>query len=197
MRGAKLEPGARRVALFLSVALACGLGLGCENTPSVPRQAKAQSSAPSFPPEIESARHRGKELFFSPKAACSTCHKIGNQGTMIVGPNLGVGDEFEQGVAERAKLRRPELSAPAYVLESMLDPRAVVVDGYAAGVMRSPDDLPQPPSDEDLVALAIFVVTESGGTVTVEEAGSLKERVPDFRRARTERRQAAAAANRP
>jgi putative heme-binding domain-containing protein len=41
-----------------------------------------------FLPLLEGgSRERGKEVFFSKKAACSTCHRVGSEGG-IVGPNL-------------------------------------------------------------------------------------------------------------
>lgn len=59
---------------------------------------------------------RGEELFAS--ETCSGCHSTGD--TSIVGPGLG-------GVKDRAAA----LGGDAYLIESMKDPNAVVVDGFA------------------------------------------------------------------
>jgi hypothetical protein len=93
---------------------------------------------------------------------CVACHKIDREGGQIVGPNLGSGDGMSAPVAVRAKWRRPELTPLEYVLESIVDPDAVVVPNYAKSVMKPPRQLGIELSDEEVVSLAAFVVTGSG-----------------------------------
>lgn len=62
---------------------------------------------------------KGRELFFGPKAVCSTCHRVGSEGG-LVGPNLGaIG-----GIRTRADL-----------LESIIFPSASLARGYETVVI--------------------------------------------------------------
>lgn len=119
-----------------------------------------QSQEPPADPTVLAAVETGRDLFFG-RAACSACHKVGAEGNMVVGPNLGVGDGMTAPVVSRAAERRPALSPVEYVIESMIDPDAVVVESYARSVMKSLDEMPQEVSDDELVALAAFVVAQA------------------------------------
>jgi mono/diheme cytochrome c family protein len=73
------------------------------------------------------------------QAGCSTCHSL-NEGEVIVGPSLaGIGSRDE-----------------AYIRESILDPNAVLVDGYPADTMPNVwgDELSQGQLDQ-LVAFLL------------------------------------------
>jgi cytochrome c len=59
--------------------------------------------------------------------ACSTCHNVDNPNTLI-GPSL-------QGVAERAGTRVAGEDAVTYLHQSIVDPNAYVVEGFAPGLM--------------------------------------------------------------
>ena len=163
-RAARLGPAA--IIVLLAVAGACdgGATKGADD----PKPKGEAESGPSVDPELAAAVERGRALFFG-DAACMACHKVGDEGTMIVGPNLGVGDDMKQPVAVRAKSSRPDATAAAYVVESILDPDAVVVDGYAAAVMKPLDTLPQGKAIDDaaLADLALFVLA-SGDASTLE-----------------------------
>ena len=69
----------------------------------------------------------GEPLFtaFQPSAgiACSTCHKVDSE-QRLVGPGL-------LHIAERARTRSTTQTAADYIRTSIVDPSALVVDGYA------------------------------------------------------------------
>jgi mono/diheme cytochrome c family protein len=96
---------------------------------------------------------RGKVLFQQGGGggapACSSCHST-EPGKIIVGPSL-------EGVAERASERKPAMSAEDYLRESILDPNAYVVEGYARGVMyqRFGEIL----SEKDIDSLVAYLLT--------------------------------------
>jgi nitric oxide reductase subunit C len=73
----------------------------------------------------------GKALFqqttIREAPACSTCHST-EPDKVIVGPSLA-------GIASRAGDRKPDVSAEAYLRESILEPNAYVVNGFSKGVM--------------------------------------------------------------
>jgi cytochrome c2 len=73
----------------------------------------------------------GKALFnqttIKEAPACSTCHSTEPE-LVVVGPSLA-------GIASRADERKPDMSAEEYLLESILEPNAYVVDGFPEGVM--------------------------------------------------------------
>jgi mono/diheme cytochrome c family protein len=136
--------------------------------------------------EIAELRREGRELFFG-RAGCHTCHKIGAEGKMIIGPNLGVGDGMTAPVALRARERRPDLLPIEYVVESIVDPDAVVVSGYARGVMKRYEEPPIALTDDEIVALAAFVAGEGEGVraVDLRALGAARARIATVRAART------------
>lgn len=58
---------------------------------------------------------------------CVTCHSL-QEGVVVVGPS-------QSGLAERAGNRVAGQSAAEYLHESIVNPNAYVVDGFAEGVM--------------------------------------------------------------
>lgn len=93
---------------------------------------------------------QGQELFQTGGASqvgCVTCHTL--DGTDLVGPTL-------QRISERAG-ERTNLSAEAYLHESIVDPGAYLVDGYE-NVMNSNYD--ETLSDEEIDALVAYLMTQ-------------------------------------
>jgi mono/diheme cytochrome c family protein len=113
--------------------------------------------------EVRELRAKGRELFFG-RAGCATCHKIGEEGKFIIGPNLGTRLAIE------------------YVVESIVTPDAITVSGYAPGVMK---DYTQPPislTDDEIIALAAFVAGEGDGAkVKYAEVAGARERLKALR----------------
>lgn len=182
---------------LVPLALALALSGCAEGEVKVRPRADKAPAGPKLDPAVERAIAAGDKLFFD-RAACSACHKVGKRGGMIVGPNLGVGDGMEAPLAVRAKTRRPELAPIEYVVESMLDPDALVVPTYAPAVMKAIDDLPSALSDDEVVAVAAFVASQ-GAEAPLEPADLERARaqIPRARASREARRAASAAAADP
>ena len=167
--------------------------LGCRGDAATTEAAsdgaeQAKAAGPTHAPEVAAAIERGHGLFFG-EALCSTCHRVYDEGMMIVGPDLGVGDEMSEPFAVRAGTRGEAIDPPRYAIESILDPNAVVVPGYARSVMKSPDDIPLALTDEQLADLAIFVT--SIGAREAIDAGAIERaraHIPVVRAAREQRR---------
>ena len=79
------------------------------------------------------------EAIFWGKGRCSTCHSIGDKGSAVRCPNLGVfGEKFTSPIglraAERAKERETQTGKPYtavdYLLECVGNPPAYIVEGY-------------------------------------------------------------------
>ncbi|HFE47651.1 MAG TPA: c-type cytochrome [Nannocystis exedens] len=168
---------------------ACG-GSGGETPPKRRRAESSASAKPTIDPAVLRAIAAGEKLFFD-RAVCSTCHRVGERGTMVVGPNLGIGDGMSQVLASRVPARRPELSPIEYVVESMLDPDAVVVASYAPGVMKAIDDLPNKLKDDEIVNVAAYVAA-NGADEALKPADleAAQARIAPARAARAARRQA-------
>src|SRR4029434_1818287 len=62
----------------------------------------------------------GDEIFKT-KGTCEICHRIGQKGTRA--PDLA-------GIGARAAKMKPGMSAQQYIIESLIDPGALVVEGY-------------------------------------------------------------------
>jgi len=109
----------------------------------------------------------GEEIFRG-KGTCQICHSIGQKGTRA--PDLA-------GVGARAGKRRPGMSARAYLIESLLDPGAFLVEGYP-NIMPKVDRPPIGLNRSELWAITAFLES-LGGTVDVtleqipKDAGSV------------------------
>ena len=97
------------------------------------------------------------EQIFKDKGTCEICHKIGQKGTRA--PDLA-------GVGAIAAKRKPGMSAKAYLVESLLDPGAHLVEGYP-NIMPKVDRPPIGLNRSEVWALAAFLESQ-GGTVDVK-----------------------------
>jgi mono/diheme cytochrome c family protein len=97
----------------------------------------------------------GEEIFKT-KGTCEICHRIGQKGTRA--PDLG-------GVGARAGKTKPGMSAKPYIIESLLNPGAHVVEGYP-NIMPAVDKPPIALNRSEVWALAAFLES-LGGSVDV------------------------------
>ena len=78
------------------------------------------------------------EAVFWGKGKCSTCHAVGTRGNAVRGPNQGeggplglpIGARAEERARERATATGKPYTATDYLVESLADPAAYVVQGY-------------------------------------------------------------------
>jgi mono/diheme cytochrome c family protein len=96
------------------------------------------------------------EAIFKEKGTCEVCHRIGQKGTRA--PDLA-------GIGAAAAKRKPGMSAKAYLVESLLDPAAHLVEGYP-NIMPRVDRPPIGLNRSELWAVAAFLES-LGGTVAV------------------------------
>lgn len=119
------------------------------------------------------------ETLVKTKGGCLLCHKISEQGNTR-GPDL-------RGVGGRAAKRKPGLSAEAYLMESLVEPGAYVVEEFAtaggASIMPAANLPPADMSATELKALIAFLQSMSG-EVTVEITAQ------DVKAAETQKRRA-------
>ena len=97
----------------------------------------------------------GEEIFKT-KGTCEICHRIGQKGTRA--PDLA-------GIGGRAGKTKPGMSAKQYIIESLLQPGAHLVEGYP-NIMPAVDKPPIGLNRSELWALAAFLES-LGGTVGV------------------------------
>src|SRR5437660_7088272 len=97
----------------------------------------------------------GEEIYKT-KGTCEICHRIGQKGTRA--PDLA-------GIGARAGKTKPGMSAKAYILESLLQPQAYVVEGYPP-IMPAVDKPPIALNRSEVWALVAFLES-LGGTVDV------------------------------
>ncbi|MFQ5424968.1 MAG: c-type cytochrome, partial [Phycisphaerae bacterium] len=98
----------------------------------------------------------GEALYWG-KAQCHRCHMIGERGTHLRGPN-------HQDLGFRAAARAAKFglsSATEYIVQSVMDPSAHIVEGYS-------DDMPkvyQPPislSEAEIKAVVAYLQSQGG-----------------------------------
>ena len=97
----------------------------------------------------------GEEIFHG-KGTCEICHRIGQKGTRA--PDLA-------GVGARAAKTKPGMSGKQYIIESLLQPGAYIVEGYP-NIMPAVDKPPIALNRSELWALSAFLES-LGGTVDV------------------------------
>ena len=96
------------------------------------------------------------ELIYQTKGTCEICHRIGQKGTRA--PDLA-------GIGARAGKMKPGMSAKQYIIESLINPSAFVVEGYPP-IMPAVDKPPIALNRSELWALTAFLES-LGGTVDV------------------------------
>jgi mono/diheme cytochrome c family protein len=97
----------------------------------------------------------GAEIYKT-KGTCEICHQIGQKGMRA--PDLA-------GVGARAGKMKPGMSAKAYLVESLINPTAYIVEGYPP-IMPAVDKPPIALNRSELWALTAFLES-LGGTVDV------------------------------
>lgn len=117
------------------------------------------------------------ETIFWGKGKCHTCHSVGGRGSAIRAPNLGETGPTGQAIATRAELRAKErekqgkagMGATDYLVESLAEPGAYVVEGYK-------NEMPlvyQPPTalkPDEIKAVITYLQTLGGQA----DAGAIK-----------------------
>jgi mono/diheme cytochrome c family protein len=98
----------------------------------------------------------GEEIYHT-KGTCEICHRIGQKGTRA--PDLA-------GVGARAAKTKPGMSARQYIIESLLQPGAYLVEGYP-NIMPQVDKPPIGLNRSELWALTAFLES-LGGTPDVK-----------------------------
>ncbi|MBI2205379.1 MAG: c-type cytochrome [Candidatus Rokubacteria bacterium] len=97
----------------------------------------------------------GEEIYKT-KGTCEICHRIGQKGTRA--PDLA-------GVGGRAAKAKAGMSAKQYIIESLINPNAFLVEGYPP-IMPAVDKPPIALNRSELWALTAFLES-LGGTVDV------------------------------
>src|SRR5688500_13036680 len=97
----------------------------------------------------------GEEIYKT-KGTCEICHKIGQKGTRA--PDLA-------GVGGRAAKMKPGMTGKQYIVESLIDPNKIIVEGYPP-IMPAVDKPPIALNRSELWALTAFLESQ-GGTVDV------------------------------
>src|SRR5215813_2992231 len=101
----------------------------------------------------------GQDIFYG-KGTCALCHEIGKKGERC--PDLaGVGERAETRIKE-AGYKGKASSSAEYLVESVMDPTAYVVEGYQPSMPPVGRQL----NDLELVAVVSFLQSQ-GGEVTV------------------------------
>jgi mono/diheme cytochrome c family protein len=98
------------------------------------------------------------EKIFREKGQCTTCHGIGRAGR---GPDLA-------GIGGRAATRKPGTKAALYLVESLLDPNAYVVEGFSKPSIMPNVTKPPIGLNRSEVWATVAFLESLGGTVDVK-----------------------------
>jgi mono/diheme cytochrome c family protein len=100
---------------------------------------------------------RAGEEIFKGKGSCEVCHRVGQKGTRA--PDLA-------GIGAMAAKRKPGMTVKAYLIESLLDPGAYLVEGYP-NIMPRVDKPPIGLNRSEVWALTAFLES-LGSSVSVK-----------------------------
>jgi putative heme-binding domain-containing protein len=129
--GGLLSGALPKVFVFMLIVLGAFLWVGYEIT----RLTGGEKQAAAV---VEITPEGGEALYWG-KGRCFTCHSVGDRGSAVRGPNHGqFGEKFAEPMGARALARAEERSektgqeftAVDYLVESLADPGAYVVEGY-------------------------------------------------------------------
>lgn len=134
-----------------------------------------------LPPGTAAATPESGEAIFWGKGKCSTCHAVGSRGTAIRGPNQGASGPLGLPIAARAVPRGAERTRATgrpftptdYLVESVTDPGAHVVEGFK----NEMPDATRPPISlgaDEVRAVVLYLQTLGGqpdlGAIRLPEA---------------------------
>lgn len=151
-----------KAALFAVAVCAVYIYIG-EVITEISGGAKSASTAKGINPEA------GEAIFWG-RGKCHTCHSIGDRGSAIRAPNLGVhGADFPSAIGLRAEERAKELgqklgkplTAADYLVSSHFDPGLYVVSSYKnemPTVWKPPIGL----SVDDILAVDTYLQSQGG-----------------------------------
>ena len=168
-----------RVFVFLLVVLGTFLWIGYAITEMTGGEKKAASV-------VEVTPEGGATIFWG-KGRCYTCHSLGDEGSAVRCPNLGqFGEKFALPIGERAVMRAKDRSEKAgvhfsptdYLVESLANPGAYVVDGYKnemAVVFASPISL-----NLDEIKAVVSYLQSQGGDIDIDALNKPSEMSKKF-----------------
>lgn len=140
------------IALFVAVTalFLIEFVVSTEDEIAVVSQPTTELSAETYANRVaallaDASPERGAQLV--EQHLCTACHREG--AVSNIAPAF-------VGVGERAATRRPPLSAPAYIYESITNPLAYIVEGFSP-VM--PQDFPARLSDQELGDIIAYLLT--------------------------------------
>lgn len=135
--------------------------------PSVVPSPSSVPAATAVPAGADPTPAAGEALFWG-KGRCFTCHSVGDRGGERRCPNLGaqgglsaIGARAASRAADVTAKQGRALSATAYLVESLLDPSAYVVDGFKPempAVMKAPLKL----SADEVRAIVVYLQSLGG-----------------------------------
>lgn len=151
-----------KAAVFAVAVAATYITIG-EVITNISGGAKTASTVAGISPEA------GESIFWG-KGKCHTCHSIGDRGSAIRAPNLGVhGADFPLPIGLRAAERAKEISAKTgkpftaadYLAQDHYDPGAYVVAGYKNEmpfVWKPPISL----TPDEILAVDLYLQSQGG-----------------------------------
>ncbi len=108
-----------------------------------------QETPASLIPPNASGEQLFNTMILGTQAGCVTCHSL--DGTAFLGPSL-------QGIGSFAQDRVPDMSAEAYIRQSILEPEAFVIEESPPGLM--PPHYEDALNAEQLNALVAFLMSQ-------------------------------------
>jgi mono/diheme cytochrome c family protein len=136
------------IILFVvaSVSFVILLGIATQPVSDAPTELTADTYMDEVTRLLEGADASNGALLVE-QYQCIACHRIGAEN--------GVAPAFV-GIAERAATRRPPLTAAAYIYESIVNPTALVVEGFGPVMLQ---DYRDQLSDRQLGDIIAYLLT--------------------------------------
>lgn len=140
------------IRLYLFVVLIGGMFAYIGN--SIPQISATRSGVVEITSKSpEELVKRGKAITEG-KGGCLICHSI-QEDPVARGPKW-------EGIGARASTRKPAMSAAEYLVESLYDPDAFVVEGYPGNQMKPVHKSPIGLTDEEIMAVGCYLLSWGG-----------------------------------
>jgi cytochrome c2 len=105
----------------------------------------------------------GQGIFLAPRFACAACHKIGQEGVGIRGPNLGVMlPAVAEPIAVRAAKAQRGKTAVQHIVQALYEPDAYVAAGFDARIMPAVNKPPLMLTHDEIRSVILFLFQRSG-----------------------------------
>jgi mono/diheme cytochrome c family protein len=132
---------------------------------SIPQISTTQSVGVEIASKLPEELVKAGKAITEGKGGCLICHSI-QEDPVARGPSW-------EGVGARASARKPGMSAAEYLVESLYDPNAFIVEGYPGNQMKPVNRNPIGLTDDEILSVISYLFSW-GGDVSPQTVSAIE-----------------------